>query len=168
MKVHGNLFRVPVLLSLTGVALSLVSCSFDKDYEITNDKLNMEMMQQALEILGRQHMTDVKVENREVTGNLKLDEAGRLILSIPYEKGWKVFVNGQETEPQTFGEAFIALDLEPGDYAIRLYYTPSGKGLGIVITIVSLLIAGFVFALLPWLKKRKQNLKDKTCNSAEV
>ncbi|MBO7338716.1 MAG: YfhO family protein [Lachnospiraceae bacterium] len=131
-------------------------------------KLNMEMMQQALEILGRQHMTDVKVENREVTGNLKLDEAGRLILSIPYEKGWKVFVNGQETEPQTFGEAFIALDLEPGDYAIRLYYTPSGKGLGIVITIVSLLIAGFVFALLPWLKKRKQNLKDKTCNSAEV
>ncbi len=43
MKVHGNLFRVPVLLALTVVALSLVSCSFDKDYEITNDKLNMEM-----------------------------------------------------------------------------------------------------------------------------
>ena len=43
MKVHGNSLQIPVFLLLAGVALSLVSCSFDKDYEITNDKLNMEV-----------------------------------------------------------------------------------------------------------------------------
>lgn len=43
MKVHGISFRVPAFLTLAGVALSLISCSFDKEYEISGDKLNMEV-----------------------------------------------------------------------------------------------------------------------------
>ena len=131
-------------------------------------KLNMDMMKEALELIGRQHMTDVKVDNREVTGHLTLEESGRLVMTVPYEKGWKVYVNEQEVEPQTFGDAFIALDLEPGDYSIRMYYTPKGKTLGILVTLFSLVIVGFVFVFLPWMKKRRANRKGKACNSEEV
>lgn len=115
-------------------------------------KLNTKVLGEALEILGRRHMTEVRVENTHISGKLSLEEAGRLILSVPYEKGWSVYVNGEETEPQTFGGAFLALDLEPGEYDIELQYVPQGKYAGIAITLVSLLI----FAAAALYQRRKK------------
>lgn len=101
-------------------------------------KLDLDVLEQAIAILKKQHMTDVKVDNTHVSGNLVLEEEGRLILSIPYEKGWTVLVNGEKREPEIFGGAFLALDLEPGTYEIQLDYVPSGSGMGLVITLISL------------------------------
>lgn len=124
-------------------------------------KLDTEVLKEALEVLGRTHMTEVSVENTHISGKLFLEEAGRLILSVPYEKGWSVLVNGEEREPQTFGDAFLALDLQPGEYEIELQYVPQGKYAGIYISIVSLLI--FIDAALILrrrAKKREDSGKD--------
>lgn len=43
MKVQGNSFPILAMILLAGAALSVLSCSFDKEYEITPDKLNMEV-----------------------------------------------------------------------------------------------------------------------------
>ncbi|MBQ1849193.1 MAG: YfhO family protein [Lachnospiraceae bacterium] len=126
-------------------------------------KLNMDLMTQALDVIGKQTMTDVHVDNTHVSGKLSLTEAGRLVMSIPYEKGWTILVNGQKTEPVTFGEAFLALDLEPGDYDIELSYVPTGKKIGILGTIASLFVAAFFYGLIPWLKKhRKKAIVEET------
>jgi uncharacterized membrane protein YfhO len=65
-------------------------------------------------------------------------------------------VNGKETELSTFGDAFLALDLEAGEYDIELSYVPTGKHLGILGSLVSLVIAG-VFFVIPrlWRKRKK-------------
>lgn len=119
-------------------------------------KMDMDVLEQALECLGRQHLTDVKVENSRIFGKLSLEEAGRLILTVPYEKGWSVYVNREKTEPQTFGGAFLALDLEPGNYEIELKYVPRGKYAGITVTGVSLL----VFAASAFLIRRRSRRKS--------
>ena len=61
-------------------------------------------------------------------------------MSIPYEKGWTVLLNGKEVEPQLFGGALMAFDLEEGEYELRMHYVPQGKQAGILVTIVSILI----------------------------
>lgn len=103
-------------------------------------RLNTEVLEEAVEILGREHMTDLRKSEKQITGRLKLTNAGRLILTVPYEKGWSVYVNGEKTQAGKFGDAFIALDLEPGDYDIELRYSPEGRGVGILISICSLVI----------------------------
>ena len=110
-------------------------------------RLDEEVLAEAIERLGRQHLTEVKVEDTRVTGNLELQQAGRLILTIPYEKGWKVKVNGQERETEIFGDAFLALDLQPGEYRIEAVYVPQGKYEGIFVSLSSaiLLLAGVFF-----------------------
>lgn len=118
-------------------------------------KLDMEVLEQAVECLGRRHMTEVEVENSRIFGKLSLEEAGRLILTVPYEKGWSVYVNREKTEPQTFGEAFLALDLEPGDYEIELKYVPRGKYAGIAVTGVSLLVVAVSAFLIRRRSRRK-------------
>ena len=129
-------------------------------------QLNLDLMTQALDILRQQHMTDVVVDNTKVSGKLSLAEAGRLILTIPVEKGWKAMVNGKETELSTFGDAFLALDLEPGEYEIALNYVPTGKHLGILGSLVSLVIVGVFFGI-PWLWKKRKNAKPTSEEDAE-
>lgn len=117
-------------------------------------RLNVEVLEQAIELLGKEHLTQVKLDNTDISGHLQLERGGRLILTVPYEKGWKVTVNGVEREPQKFGNAFLALDLDAGTYDVALHYVPYGKGEGIRVTVVSaILFFGGSFALALYRKK---------------
>ncbi len=102
--------------------------------------LNQEVLAEAMDILSAQHLENVTYDDRHIAGGLHLESGGRLILSLPYEAGWKVMINGEEAEPQTFGECFMAFDLEAGDYEIEMSYVPQGKVAGIVISLVSMLV----------------------------
>ena len=102
-------------------------------------RLNMDVLKQVIMNLGKEHLTEVNVETTRVSGRLKLKKAGRLIMSIPYEKGWTVTVNNQKTHSAVFGNAWIALDLEAGEYEIVMEYHPEGKNIGSVISLISFL-----------------------------
>ncbi|MBO5336548.1 MAG: YfhO family protein [Lachnospiraceae bacterium] len=105
-------------------------------------QLNEEILQQALAKLSAQHLTEVNYSSTAVSGKLALTEAGRLILSIPYETGWKVLVNGEEVEPQLFGGTLMAFDLEPGEYMLEMHYVPTGKWAGVAVSVVSVMLFG--------------------------
>ena len=142
-----------------------------KQIDVSMYRLNVSALTEALDILRAQHMTDVKVSSHEVSGKLHLEKEGRLILSIPYEKGWTVLVNGQKAEPVRFGGAFIALDLDVGDYELELSYEPAGKKLGIAITAVSILLFALFFIGLPKLRtkgrgKRKPKSSELLCEGS--
>ena len=49
--------------------------------------LNEEVLAQAVEILSKEHLENVAMDSTHISGTLSLEEAGRLILSVPYEEG---------------------------------------------------------------------------------
>lgn len=100
-------------------------------------RLNEVALQKAVEKLSEQHLENVVYDNSHISGKLKLEQAGRLILSVPYEKGWQVTLNGEKVEPVLFGGALIAFDLEAGEYELEMSYIPYGLRAGIVISIFS-------------------------------
>ncbi|MCM1045786.1 MAG: YfhO family protein [Candidatus Gastranaerophilales bacterium] len=114
-------------------------------------RLNEKALTQALAALSERHLENVAYDSSSVSGEITLTEAGRLILSVPYEKGWTVLVNGEETPCELFGGCLIALDLEPGSYRVELRNVPAGKYLGIGVSIV----CAAVFVALEWYKKRR-------------
>ncbi len=69
-----------------------------------------------------------------------LEQPGRVICSIPYEDGWTVRINGEETEGVLFGGCLMAFDLEPGTYAFEMEYVPAGAWAGIAVSAGSILI----------------------------
>lgn len=115
-------------------------------------RMDEAVLQEALGLLSRQHMENVKWESDWIRGELTLQEAGRLILSVPYEDGWTVRINGEEVEGELFGGCLMAFDLEAGEYSLEMHYVPQGLYAGIAVSAVS--IGGF--AGLTLLKKRKQ------------
>lgn len=122
------------------------------EFKLTAYRMDEEVLARALEALGERHLEEVSHDDTHVSGKLELTEAGRLILSIPYEKGWSVRVNGEKQEPALVGGCLIALDLEPGSYRIDLEYEPYGLRQGIVLSVVSIL----TFAGIMLLRHRKR------------
>ena len=116
--------------------------------------LNEAVLQQAMDSLSAQHLTEVEYDSTHLSGHLSLTEAGRLILSIPYEEGWTVRINGEEVEPALFGGSLMAFDLGSGEYEIDMHYVPAGSRVGIAVTVVSLLL----FTGLMLLGRRKNNV----------
>ena len=100
--------------------------------------MDTEVLQQALENMAENHLENVTFDSTHLQGQITMTEAGRLILSIPYEDGWCITLNGEEAECQQFGEAFIAFDLEPGEYMIEMEYTPEGRNAGLAVSGASL------------------------------
>lgn len=103
-------------------------------------RMDEETLAEALELLSARHMENVEWESDRIKGDLTLTEPGRLILSVPYEAGWTVLVNGKETEGELFGGCLMAFDLEPGEYSLEMTYVPAGTGAGLAVSAVSIVL----------------------------
>ncbi|TMV50798.1 YfhO family protein [Paenibacillus mesophilus] len=91
-----------------------------------------------------------------ITGQIKVSENKLLALSIPYDKGWRIFVDGIEEKIIPVNAGLSGVYLPKGDHAIKLQYTQPGLLQGVVVTVISLLIfLTFYFRKYLLLKKRK-------------
>ena len=115
-------------------------------------RMDLKVLQEALDVLSANHLEQVRWESDRLSGSISMEEAGRLILSIPYEAGWDIRINGQEAEGVLFGGCLMAFDLEPGQYSLELHYVPEGARAGLALSAGSIL----VFALLAWGSGRRQ------------
>lgn len=123
-----------------GYTLELGYCEAGTEVSITNSKnelvqmtvyrLNPEVVQTAYDTLNQQTMELTSCSDDKITGRIQVEETGRLIFSIAQEDGWTLYVDGEETEPEAFGGAFISVHLEPGEHDIELRYKTPGFALG--------------------------------------
>lgn len=101
--------------------------------------MNEDILRQTLSILSQASLQNVAFDTAGITGEINLEKEGRLILSIPYEKGWHILLDGEKVTPNLFGGTLMAFDLPAGQHKIALSYTPQGLYPGILISIVSIL-----------------------------
>lgn len=132
----------------------------DESQKIKADIYRMDesVLEEALAILGEESLQNVTYDSTHINGEIDLEEEGRLILSVPYEKGWTVLFDGEEVVPELFGGTLMAFDLEAGHHTIEMHYVPYGSGVGIVVSIVSIVI--FVVVTLYGRKRKKIQLSQ--------
>ncbi len=75
-------------------------------------------------------------------GNITTKEEKQTILTtIPYDEGWKVYVDGKEVETYEALDALIAFDIEnAGEHSLELKYSPDIYKTGAVISIIGIVI----------------------------
>lgn len=71
---------------------------------------------------------NIKIFNEDyIDGDITVEERGYLVLTIPYDDGWRCFVNGREQEIERVDIAFSGIFLEAGDYHITLDYKDDAR-----------------------------------------
>ena len=68
-----------------------------------------------------------------------------LFTTIPYEKGWNIYLNDKKVDYDVCYDTFICLKTEPGEYNIKLKYIPPYLIIGSIISFISI-IASIIFA----------------------
>ncbi len=116
-------------------------------------EMNMEVLEQVTDLLSEQHMEEVVYNSKRVEGHITMTTPGKVVLTIPYEAGWQVYVNGEKTETGLLGDCFMTVALESGEYDIVMEYDPKGREEGLLLSGVSLVL--FAMILL-FGKRRKQ------------
>jgi uncharacterized membrane protein YfhO len=152
--------------------LELGYCSAGDELSITNSgnetisfyvyRLNEEAMEQAYETLSSQTMELTSFSDTQVEGQIDVEQEGRLILSIPDEAGWTLYVDGEETPTEPFADALIAVHLEEGYHTIRLCYQTPYLAVGAAISLGSVLCFG-ILMLLPKMRKKKKEMRKYKC-----
>lgn len=100
---------------------------------------------QLIEKLGNTPMELTSIGSTRISGTVNANDTGYLILSLPYEPGWRITVDGKETEPQLFEGLFLSVPMEEGNHRIELTFMPKGLYAGGCISLFCLLV--FLFCL---------------------
>ncbi|MBQ6886182.1 MAG: YfhO family protein [Lachnospiraceae bacterium] len=115
--------------------------SFDKEAEYIIEGIHVFILEKEKtelfnEMRHEETLQNVVIENNEIVGEIETIGKKILFLSVPYSKGWKVYVNGEETEILKADYGFCALVLEGGENNICLKYSTPGMKAGIVCTLI--------------------------------
>ena len=57
-------------------------------------------------------------------GTIDAGEGGTLFLTIPYDEGWTVMVDGKEAITRPVWKAFTGVELTAGTHTVELRYYP--------------------------------------------
>ena len=117
----------------------------------------VDWLQKNIDILKTEHMEDVKFSDNEISGSISVGKEKYLLLSIPYSKGWKAFVDGEESELYNANSCYTGLRLDPGVHQIVLRYKTPFLSYGVVISLVSVLVFT-VYVLMNEKSSRRNNV----------
>ena len=91
-------------------------------------------------------------ERGNITAEITVTGEGKyLATSVPYDPGWKVYVNGEKIEPETVNTSFIGFALPKGHHEIRFVYVPRGLYIGSAVSAVCIVL--FLILLIRTLRR---------------
>ena len=136
------------------------------DYLTTSDVLNIKIKKgkyyikdyEIYEIkdfnILKQKELNVEYKDSLFTSKVSLKEDGYFITSIPYDKGFKAYIDKKEVEVEKVNKAFVGFKVPKGEHSIVLKFTSPLKKESLIITFIS-----FIFYLyLLWKEKNNEKL----------
>lgn len=119
---------------------------------------SMEEYGKYADLARKKSFTMTQFKESDIAGTITLDNPGVLFFSIPYDEGWKAYVNGKEAKISKVNFGFIGLKMGAGKSEVKLQFEPRLMKKGAMISLVGLAIFGVLIFL---------NLKKKSVD-AEV
>lgn len=127
-----------------------VTITFPKKGEFTIDEfeiyaVSMENYAKYIAELSKDVLKNVKFGTNTIEGNIELEVPKILCLSIPYNRGWKAYVNDKEVEILRGNIMHMAIPLEAGKHRVKLIYTVPGLELGAILSVIGIIILVIVY-----------------------
>ena len=101
---------------------------------------DMTLYVEDIKNLKKNTMQIRKHSNDYILGDILLDKDKLLFLSIPYDKGWQIKVDGKQTTPEKVNIGFMGLFLNKGFHTVELKYTPPFLMAGMAVSFLSIII----------------------------
>lgn len=136
-----------------------ISVTFGKGkYRLRHVQAYLGSLPERSELL---YQSEIQVDKKQtednvIQGTICVKKDGWFITSIPYDKHFKIYIDGKETEIQKVNTAFLGCKIESGNHELKIIYHAPGTT-GKVLSLIG--IAGFVLVLVQEKRKQKNNTR---------
>ena len=136
-----------------------ISVTFGKGkYQLSHVQAYLGSLPERSELL---YQSEIQVDKKQtednvIQGTIHVKKDGWFITSIPYDKHFKIYIDGKETEIQKVNTAFLGCKIESGNHELKIIYHAPGTT-GKVLSLIG--IAGFVLVLVQEKRKQKNNTR---------
>ena len=137
-----------------------ISVTFGKGkYQLSHVQAYLGSLPERSELL---YQSEIQVDKKQtednvIQGTIHVKKDGWFITSIPYDKHFKIYIDGKETEIQKVNTAFLGCKIESGNHEVKIIYHAPGTITGKVLSLIG--IAGFVLVLVQEKRKQKNNTR---------
>ena len=128
------------------IEVIITNCSAGS--EVYLSEMNDDIVTDALDSLKKQpQLNNINIHNGNMSGEIETEDEGLLFLSIPYDRGWTIFADGEKQEINEAFDAFCSIKLESGKHTIEMRYISPWFMEGLYVSIISVIvfIGGYVF-----------------------
>lgn len=120
--------------------------------------LNENKFKQFYEILNENGFQVESFSDTSLKGTVNASQDGTFLFSIPYDKGWSVYIDGKKTAAYAVQDALLAVDITEGSHTVSLKYMPVNFIKGCIITFVCIIILIAVAVLKRGVRSKKIKL----------
>lgn len=115
-----------------------------------------ENYQRVIETLSENQLENVNVSENLVSGDITVRQDGILLLTIPYDEGWVLTVDGVPCDIRLIGGALMGVSLSEGEHEIRLVFIPQGYHVGMVLSLSAALLTAAILYFEYCSRKRRR------------
>ena len=103
-------------------------------YYLDNDIFN-----EHINVLKKNVLNVDKINKNYLVGNIELKKSGILFLSIPYEDGWNIYVDGKKVDYFKLYDTFIGIKLSKGSHDVKMVFYSPGINVGLLFTFIGII-----------------------------
>ena len=74
-----------------------------------------------------------------------MDSDSDVMITLPFDKSYRVYVNGIKTSPKPYRDSLMVIHLEAGENEVRIKYVPDGLYCGIALTVLFSIVTVLFF-----------------------
>lgn len=148
LEKHDNEeFIISELSFLDKVRLFLTGEEIPEEFEpqtgYTNlylSKMDESVFMDVYEEYSKNSLNVTYYDDTTIRGSIKVEKDGILFTSIPYDKRWSVYINGEKAMPINLFNAYIGIPIKTGNYDIEFRYTFNAAKIALAISLIALFI----------------------------
>lgn len=114
--------------------------------------LNLDLLKEVSGILSKNIPDNMEIRNGYINIDTKAQKNQKLYLSVPFDDGWEIYLNGKEISPGLAGKCMYSFSLCEGNNNIKMVYKCKGLIIGTVVSVISISLI-----ILIWFIQRKKD-----------
>ncbi len=140
---HNHIIDLGVLNATDDVR---VTCDgTDKTLSLVAYTINENLFIDSINQLNQQGLNVTSFEETHIEGTITATYDGKMLMSIPYDNGWSIYVDGEKIKQESVNEGLTLVPITAGSHTIVMDYCPEGFKIGWAITIICAIILVAIF-----------------------
>ena len=102
--------------------------------------LNNKEFVEAYKILNKYRVRIDEFKESNIKGNFDFDQDRIIYTSIPYDPGWKVYIDGNRVKTRALAKSYLVFNGPKGKHKVELKYQAKGSLIGLLLSFLALIL----------------------------